>query len=101
MDGVMRITDNKCRPAGQDGAEPRELFRKEEEQDMRHEFLAVVIGIADGMPNEMDIEPPAVVSACGPSGDEVDFSLHGAVRRDAARWFDRRVRVTVETIGDE
>lgn len=68
---------------------------------MKYDFLAVVTGIADGAPNEVDIEPPAIVSACGLSGDEVDFSLHGAARRDAARWFGRRVRVTVETIGDE
>lgn len=97
----MRITDDKRRPAGQDAAEPRELFRKEEEQGMRHEFIADVGMIVEDTPNEADVETPAIVSAYGYSSGEVEFSLRGAARRDAARWFGRRVRVTVETIGGE
>lgn len=70
-------------------------------REMRHEFIAYVTEIAEGEPSEADVEPPALVSAYGLSGDEVDFSLRGAARRDAGKWYGRRVRVTIETIGDE
>lgn len=95
----MHIADTVCRAV----LLPRggRSKMKGEEQGMKHEFLAVVTGIADGVPNEVDVEPPAIARAYGLSGDEVEFSLRGAARRDAAKWFGRRVRVIVETIGDE
>ena len=65
---------------------------------MRHEFIAYVTEIAEGEPSEADVEPPVLVSAYGLSGDEVDFSLRGAARRDAGKWYGRRARVTIDTI---
>lgn len=65
---------------------------------MRHEFIADVNEITDGLVTDASLEPPATVHAYGLSGDEVDFSLPGAARRDAGSWYGRRVKVTIETI---
>lgn len=64
---------------------------------MRHEFIADVKSISDGFPVENGL-PPALVSADGLPGEDLRFALRGKSRDDAAKWFGRRVRVTVETI---
>lgn len=67
---------------------------------MKHEFVADVKSISDGFPVENDL-PPAFVSVEGLPGEDLRFVLRGESRGDAAKWFGKRVRVTVETIGDE
>lgn len=64
---------------------------------MRHEFTADVKSISDGFPVENGL-PPAFVSADGLPGEDLRFVLRDENRGDAAKWFGRRVRVTVETI---
>ena len=64
---------------------------------MRHEFLAYVNEITEGMPCDSAL-PSAIVRAEGIGGEEVAFALHGGVRRDAGKWYGHRVRVTIETI---
>ena len=71
-----------------------------ETNGMRHEFVADVKSISDGFPVENDM-PPVLVQADGLPGEFARFALRGAARRDAGKWYGRRVRVTIETIGDE
>lgn len=67
---------------------------------MRHEFKADVNAIVEGLPVETEM-PPAVVCVEGLSGEEARFALRGERKGDAAKWFGKRVCVTVETIGEE
>ena len=67
---------------------------------MRHEFTADVNAIVEGLPVETGM-PPAIVCIEGLPGEETRFALRGDRKGDAAKWFGRRVRVTVETIGEE
>lgn len=64
---------------------------------MKHELFAYVSSISEGTPVENDL-PPVLVHADGLSDGFARFALSGERRGDAAKWFDRRVRVTVETI---
>lgn len=67
---------------------------------MKHEFIAYVSSISEGAPVENEL-PPVLVQADGLSGGFARFALRGERRGDAAKWFGKRVRVTVETIGKE
>lgn len=64
---------------------------------MRHEFIADVNAIVEGLPVEAGM-PPAIVCIEGLSGEETRFALHEDRKCDAAKWFGKRVRVTIETI---
>ena len=67
---------------------------------MRHEFTADANAIVEGLPVETGM-PPAIVCVEGLSGEETRFALREERKGDAAKWFGRRVRVTIETIGEE
>ena len=64
---------------------------------MKIEFIADVNEITEGMPCDSPL-PSAIVRAEGIGGEEVAFALRGGVRRDAGKWYGRRVRVAVEAI---
>ena len=77
--------------------EAREIRDDEKGDEMKHEFIADVNAIVEGSPIETGM-PPAIVCIKGLSGDETRFALREERKGDAAKWFGKRVRVTVETI---
>ena len=64
---------------------------------MKIEFIADVGEISEGMSCGSPL-PSAIVRAEGLGGEEVAFAIRGGLRREAGKWYGRRVRVTVETI---
>lgn len=67
---------------------------------MKIEFIADVVEISDGMSCDSPL-PSAIVRAEGLGDEYVAFALRGGARRGAGKWYGRRVKVTIETIGDE
>lgn len=67
---------------------------------MMHDFIADVNEITEDMPCDPAL-PSAIVRAEGIGGEEVALALHGDARRGAGEWYGKRVKVTIETIGDE